>query len=88
MIFAEKTFMDCSLVLPMDGTPQNFTNRHKTSKFAKVFSLKHFLLHDTLKSYIEAMIPDEFTQEPYMTSMSYDCIHVQCIKPTNEGLYN
>ena len=42
----------------------------------------------SFKSYIEAMILDEFTQEPYMTSMSYDCIHVQRIKPTNEGLYN
>ena len=28
------------------------------------------------------------TQEPYMTSRSHNCIHVQYIKPTNEGLYN
>ena len=94
-IFVEKTFVNCSLVLPMDTTPLNFTkktfaNSHKTSKSAKVFSLKSFPLYDTFKSYmyIEAMIPDEFTQEPYMTSRSYNCIHVQYIKPTNKGLYN
>ena len=28
------------------------------------------------------------TQEPYMTSRSHNCIHVQYIKPTNKGLYN
>ena len=48
-IFAEKTFADCSFVLPKDATPPNFTEKifvdsHKTSKFAKVFCLKSFLL--------------------------------------------
>ena len=47
-----------------------------------------FSLYNTFKSYIEAMIPDEFTQKPYMTSKSYNCIHVQYIKPTNKGLCN
>ena len=42
--------MDCSLVLPpKDTTSPNFTektfaNSYKASKFAKVFSLKSFLL--------------------------------------------
>ena len=53
-IFAEKTFADCSLVLPLvlleDATPSNFAkktfaNSHKTSKFAKVFSLESFPLY-------------------------------------------
>ena len=48
-IFAEKSFADCSFVLPKDATPPNFTekifvNSHKTSKFAKVFCLESFLL--------------------------------------------
>ena len=65
----------------MDATPPNFAkktfaNSHKTSKSAKVFSFKSFPLYDTFKSYIEAMIPDEFKQEPYMTSRSYNRITV------------
>ena len=64
----------------MDTTPpnfakKNFTNSHKTTKIAS------FPLYDTFKSY-------EFTEEPYMTSRSYNCIHVQYIKPTSKGLYN
>ena len=52
-IFAEKPFVDCSLVSPAkDTTPPNFaektfTNSYKTSKFAQVFSLKSFLLYGT-----------------------------------------
>ena len=46
-IFVENTFTDCSLVLPKDATPLNFTgetfvNGHKTSKF---FSLESFTLY-------------------------------------------
>ena len=53
-IFVEKTFADCSLVLPIvpleDATPSNFAektfaNSHKTSKFVKVFSLESFPLY-------------------------------------------
>ena len=49
-IFAEKTFADCSLAVPKDTTPPNFTEKmfadsHKTVKFAKVFSLESFLLY-------------------------------------------
>ena len=45
-IFANKTFLNCSLVLPKNSTLPNFvktfTNSHKTLKFAKVFSLESF----------------------------------------------
>ena len=49
-IFTEKTFTDCSLVLPKDAMPLNFTEKtfaisHKTSKFVKVFSLESFPLY-------------------------------------------
>ena len=53
-IFTERTFTDCSLVLPIvpleDITPPNFAkktfmNSHKTSKIMKVFSLKGFPLY-------------------------------------------
>ena len=53
-IFAEKTFVDCSLVLPVappeDATPLNFTektftNSHKTSN---VYSLESFLLYSII----------------------------------------
>ena len=49
-----KIFADCSLVLPIvlpkNAMPPNFTektfaNSHKTSKFAKVFSLESFPLY-------------------------------------------
>ena len=48
----EKTFADCSLVLQKDATVPNFVEKafaisHKTLKFAKVFSLKSFLLYGT-----------------------------------------
>ena len=86
-IFAKKTFVDCSLVLPMDTVPKisrrNFLKYPQNLKYGE-----SFLLYDTFKSYIEAMIPDEFTQEPYMTSRSYNYIHVQYIKSTSKGLYN
>jgi len=58
-IFVEKTFADCSLVLPKDTMPPNFAEKtfantpssHKTLKFAKVFSLESFPLYSTtLKS--------------------------------------
>ena len=80
MIFVEKTFVNCSLVLPIDAMSPNFTKKtfadsHKISKIAKVFSLASFPLFNTFKSYIEAIILDEFTQELYMTSRSYNCIH-------------
>ena len=45
MIFADKTFADCSLVQPMDTTPPNFVK--KTSRFMQVFSLKSFSLYGT-----------------------------------------
>jgi len=40
-IFAKKTFEDCLLVLPKNGTPPSFvekifTDSHKTSNFTKV----------------------------------------------------
>ena len=49
-IFVENTFADWLLVLPKDATPPNFVektfaNSHKTSKFAKVFSLESFPLY-------------------------------------------
>ena len=46
-----KTFADCfSFATAKDATPPNFTektfvNSHKTTKFAKVFSLKSFPLY-------------------------------------------
>ena len=48
--FAVKTFTDCALMPPKVATPTNFAvktfaNTHKTSKFAKVFSLESFLLY-------------------------------------------
>ena len=49
-IIAEKTFMDCSLLL-CQRTPRpnfvekTFTYGHKSSKFVKVFSLKSFPLY-------------------------------------------
>ena len=74
-----------SLGPPMDTMPPNFAK--------KTFSDSHkipesFLLYNTFKLYIEAMIQDEFTQELYMTSRSFNCIHVQYIKSTSKGLYN
>ena len=47
MIFAEKTFAVCSLVLQMDTKPQKFlkktiANNHKTPKFTKFFPSKFF----------------------------------------------
>ena len=52
-IFAEKSFVDCSLVLLKDATPPNFAmktfaNSHKTSKFTKVFSLESIPLYGTI----------------------------------------
>ena len=46
IFFAEKTFVDCSLVPPKDATPPNFTkktfaNSHKTSKFV---NLNHYMV--------------------------------------------
>ena len=44
-IFAEKTFVDCSLVPPKDAMPSNFRKNfhsHKTVKLAKVFSMNVF----------------------------------------------
>ena len=52
--FCEKTFVKCSLVLPNDATPQNFTNSHKSLKFTKVFSLKSFLLYGIMHMYAHA----------------------------------
>ena len=55
-IFTERTFTDCSLVLPIvppeDITPPNFAqktfvNSHKTSKFMKVFAFESFPLYGT-----------------------------------------
>ena len=48
----EKTFTNCSLVLPNNATPpnfveKNFTNSRNTSKFVKVFSLESFPLYGT-----------------------------------------
>ena len=49
--FLEKTFVECSLVPPNNAmspnfVEKNFTNSHKTSKFAKVFfSLETFPLY-------------------------------------------
>ena len=47
MIFAEKTFAVCLLVLQMDTKPQKFlqktiANNHKTLKFTKLFSSNFF----------------------------------------------
>ena len=56
MIFKKKTFADYSLLL-RQRTPQpqvlqekTFTIRHKTAKFAKVFSLKSFPLYGIYNS--------------------------------------
>ena len=103
-IFSEKTFMNCSLVPPTDTTPPNFkkkkllriaTKPQNSQKFSDLKVLRYMthsshthLLYNTFKSYIEAMILDEFTQEPSITSRSYNCIHVQYIKSTSKGLYN
>ena len=42
MMWGEKTFADCSLVLPTDAMPPNFVVKSfkKTSKFMKIFSLE------------------------------------------------
>ena len=49
--FAEKTFVDCSLV-PRPSlqtiTEKIITDRRKTAKFAKVFSLESFPLYSTM----------------------------------------
>ena len=59
-IFANKTFVNCSLVLPKDTTPPNFaktfTNSHKTLKFAKVFSLKVPTVYGILQSDIAILV--------------------------------
>ena len=53
-IFVEKTFADCSLLLRqrMPCLPnfmeKTFANHHKTTKFAKVFSLESFPLYGML----------------------------------------
>jgi len=59
--FAEKTFADCSLVLPMNATLPNFakklfTNSHKTLKFAKVFSLKSFPLYGIRTENVQTLL--------------------------------
>ena len=52
MIFTEKNFVDCSLLLHQNATLSNFAektfvNSHKTAKIAKLFSLESFLLYGT-----------------------------------------
>ena len=52
-IFAEKTFVDCSLMPLKDAMPPNFTEKtfatsHKTSKSTKVFSLESSQLYSSL----------------------------------------
>ena len=60
--YVEKTFTDCSAVLPMDATPTNFrektfANSHKPSKFVKNFlpvpTVQHSILAMNIKiSYV------------------------------------
>ena len=61
----EKTFADCSLMLPMEAMSPNFVQKTFTNdhKFAKVFSLKSFLqyLINHHRSINQAFINPSFT---------------------------
>ena len=65
--------MDCSLVPPKYAMSPNFaerkfTNGHKTSKFAKVFSLERFPLYSSLQKYNHNLQPCFFlTQDGHDT---------------------
>ena len=65
----DKTFMDCLLVLAQVATCPSFAekifaNSHKTSKFAKVFSLESFLLYGI--SHGDRYLHLSFTTEPLL----------------------